>query len=125
MPSITKPGFKPFLQGLIRGSTNENVHIFLYRVFPENGFLVYSGMDRKCWLKDCTPKQPFLWHQLYMLWVFSQLSSYKRYLECTHMETIYLSLVHTGSWGTVFMKSPVSYNKVLEYKYNDINLRKL
>ena len=24
------------------------------------------------------------------------------------METIYLSLVHTGSWGTFFMKSPVS-----------------
>ena len=26
------------------------------------------------------------------------------------METIYLSLVHTGSWGTFFMKSPVPYN---------------
>ena len=38
-----------------------------------------------------------------------QLISYKRYLECTllSIETIYLSLVHTGSWGTFFMKSLV------------------
>ena len=41
---------------------------------------------------------------------YVQLISYKRFLKCTvytqSMETIYLSLVHTGSWGTFFMKSP-------------------
>ena len=38
-----------------------------------------------------------------------QLVSYKRFLECklhTPMETIYLSLVHTGSWGSLFHEIP-------------------
>ena len=40
-----------------------------------------------------------------------QLISNKRFLECTvythSMETIYLSLVHTASWGNIFHEIPV------------------
>ena len=47
------------------------------------------------------------------VWILIQLISYKRYTRS--METIYLSLVHTGSSGYLFMKSPVG-----DYLYHNL-----
>ena len=46
-----------------------------------------------------------------------KLIAYKRFLYTHSVENIYLSLVHTGSWGTFFMKSPVLKFKSEHCKY--------
>ena len=85
----------------------------LFLLYPENKYIFFLELSIYLHVKFCAKHITVSLSYLLIFYLCSkyylkfhvQLISYKRYLET--METIYLSLVHTGSWEYFVMKSLV------------------
>ena len=42
--------------------------IYRVKTWKKDMLPVYCEIDRLCWLRECTLKEPFSWYQLYLYW---------------------------------------------------------